>query len=291
MNKLEFYDELCFRIATLYAEAGALEGSSMEGLGSNVIGRLFVSIVDAFAGVLTSLTTNMTRCFKSLKRSELNEFVQSNRLRVMSVDSLNYEDVIDTPIDVPANMKGTYKQAVESLVAVYTKLNALNTTKLANTSFASILNAINTSDPKLSKQIDSAFSVISQVIKNVKPAVDTCLSQFDGKFTYKTKFGKVFLTMDEWKAVRTTLIENECRLQDVKALTDLTSETETTLKSIASAVDADSSIISPKDLRNLGEMAKNTALVLDAYGMAATRQMAIEHNYVLCVNQLFSKPS
>lgn len=268
-----------------------IDGAAVEGLSSNFIGRMFVSVIDAFTGVLASLSTNLTRCCKSLKRSELNEFVQSNRLRVMTVDSLNYSDIIDSPVDIPANMKGTYKQAVEALVAVYTKLNATNTVKLSNTSFASILNSINTSDPKLSKQIDSAYSVISQIIKVAKPSVDLCLSQFEGKFNYKSKFGKVFLTMDEWKEVRETLLTNEFRLQDVKSLTDATVETENTLKSIASAVDADSSIISPKDLRNLGEIAKSTALVLDAYGMTATRQMAIEHNYVLCVNQLFSKPS
>jgi hypothetical protein len=38
----------------------------------------------------------------------------------------------------------------------------------------------------------------------------------------------------------------------------------------------------------LGEMVKNIALIMDGYHVAVVRQLALEHNYVLMTNSIFS---
>ena len=97
----------------------------------------------------------------------------------------------------------------------------------------------------------------------------------------------MFLTNQEWVEVRKTLIENESRLQDVKAISEIIGSMEGTLREIAKQAESVDTILTQKDLKNLGETAKQVALIVDAYGMAATRQMTIEHNYILTANHLY----
>lgn len=260
---------------------------SLEGLNSNVIGRLFVAVVDTFGGLMRTFATNLSRCTLSVKRSELNEFCSSNMLKVRTVDKMAYENLIDHQIDIPANMSGTYKKVVSNLLDVYTRLNALNNGKLASTSFIEILKSINTHDKKLSSQIDSASRIITTCVNSSKPAIDASMKNFGGKFSYKLPFSKVFLSMQEWQDVRKMLLSSEHRLQDVKAMTELVSSMEASLKSISESIEANDTIVTAKDLQNLSEAAKGIALLFDAYGATATRQIAIEHNYVLIVNDLY----
>lgn len=283
---LSFYTNVCNEIDLLvYDVCSGYE--SLEGLNSNIIGRLFVSIIDTFGQLANTFCSNIKNATVSVRRSELNEFVQSNPLKTRTVDKIPYEKCIDVDVDIPANMKGTYKAAVTALVQVYARLNALNNGKVVDTSFREILNAINTQDTRLSKQIESTAIIVSRLVSGAKPAIDMCLAQFESKFSYKRPYHKVFLSTQEWIDVRKTLIENESRIQDVKALTDLVTSMEGSLKQISAAVETNESPVTAHDIKNMAETAKGIALVIDAYGMATTRQMTLEHNYILCLNHLY----
>lgn len=286
METYSFHREVQTALDGLVMEYGCTY-DSLEGLNSNIIGRLFVSVVDTFGGLLKTFGTNITRASKAIKRSELNEFVMSNALKTRTVDKLPYEKCIDTQVDIPANMKGTYKASVSALEQVYTRLNAINNGKLVDTAFREALNSINTRDTKLSKQVASTAKVVSDLMHNARASVDLCLAQFEGKFNYKVPFQKAFLSSQEWLDVRKMLIECEPRLQDIKPLTDIVTSMEGTLRSISTAADANGTPVTAADLKNMAETAKGIALVFDAYGMATTRQMTLEHNYILCLNNLY----
>lgn len=287
MTKLSFYSDVCKKMDDLIFNA-ELENGSIEGLNSSIVGRLFVSVVDTFGGLLSTFGSNLTNINKALKRSELNEFVSSNMLRTRTVDKIPYEKLIDVKIDCPANLNGTYKNAVDSLVKVYMRLNAVSNGKMVDTSFREMLNSLNSGDVKVSKQADAIARVMTGLVQTAKPAVDEVMSQFSGKFSAKIPFDKAFLTMDEFVGVRRTLLENEFRLQDIKPMTDTVASIAATLKSITAAVEVDKLEINGRDLNNMASVAKSIALIFDAYGMASQRQMALEHNYVLCVNYLYA---
>ena len=283
---LEFSTKVANDLDCLIYDAHA-DWDSLEGLNSNIVGRLFVAVCDTLAGSLKIFGGNLLKMGKSLKRSELSEFITTNTLKTSVVDKLPYDKCIGTDVDVPANMKGTYKTAAAALIQVYTKLNAINNGKLVDTAFREALNSINTNDPKLGKQVESTNQIVKRLISTAHPAIDMALSQFEGKFDVKRPFHKVFLTTQEWVDTRKMLLECESRLQDVKPMTEIISSMEGTLKSIAQAAELNETQVTAQDLRNMGETAKNIALVFDAYGMATTRQMALEHNYILCLNTLY----
>lgn len=282
----ELYNKVCNDLDCLLYDEHT-DWDSLEGLNSNIAGRLFVSICDTFGQILKTGWSNIVNVNKSIKRSELCEFVASNALKTRTVDNLPYEKCIDTEMDVPANMKGTYKAAVAALVQVYLKLNALNNGKLVDTAFREALNSINTNDPKLSKQVESTAQIVKRIVDTATPAINMAMSQFDGKFSYKRPFHEVFLTKQEWVETRKMLLDCESRLQEVRPLTEVITSMEGTLKAIAQAAELNETPVSPRDLKNMGETAKNVALLFDAFGMATTRQMTLEHNYVLCINNLY----
>jgi len=287
MTKLSFYNETCKSLDALI-NSSEYEYGSLEGLNSSLIGRLFVSVVDTFGQLLSTFGSNIVRMGKPLKRSELDEFTASNMLKVRTVDKLPYEKLVGVMIDCPANMKGTYKEAVESLVNVYMRLNAVSTGKMVDTSFREMLNSLNAGNALISKQADAISRVMTGLVATAKPAVDECMSQFEGKFAKKIAFDNAFLTNDEFVGVRKTLIDNEFRLQDVNPMTKVVQSIATTLKSITSMVEVDKVELNGRDINNMATVAKSIALIFDAYGMASQRQMALEHNYVLCVNHLYA---
>ena len=283
-----FYTSVCLEIDALFAEQGVMSGS-VEGLNSNIIGRLFVSVVDSFGQLLNTFGSNVINITKSIKRSELNEFVSSNMLKTRVVDGIAYEKAMNVEVDVPQNLKGTYKSAVDAISAVYQRLNAINNGKLVATSFKEILGSMNAGNKNLSSQIDATALVMHRVMSSCKAAVDTCLGEFSGKFAMKVPFSKVFLSTKEWVDVRKDLIAMESRLQDVRRMGETITDIEGTLKAIISSVNDDATLVNGKDLKNMSEIVKGIALVFDSYGMASTRQMALEHNYILCLNRLYDE--
>lgn len=286
MNELKLYDKVCTDLDMLMYDHG-IDPSSMEGLNSNIVGRLFVSVIDTFGGLLATWATNLTRCLKDLKRSEINEFVSSNLLKVNTVERIPYAKAMGLDMDVPSNMKSTYLKAVNAVMDVYSKLNALNNAKIACVSFNEMLTSINTGDKKISGQISSTYSVVLRVVAGAKQAVATCFSQFDGPSSYKVKFEKVFLSMKELSDCKRILLDNEFRLQEVHDLAKMVESIESACKEMVKVFQENTELVTASDLMHLSETAKNIALVIDAYGMAATRQLTLEHNLILCINGLY----
>ena len=286
MNELKLYDKVCSDLDMLMYEHD-VDPSSMEGLNSNIVGRLFVSVIDTFGGLLATWATNLTRCLKDLKRSEINEFVSSNLLKVNTVERIPYAKAMGLDMDVPSNMKSTYLKAVNAVMDVYSKLNALNNAKIACVSFNEMLTSINTGDKKISGQISSTYSVVLRVVAGAKQAVATCFSQFDGSSSYKVKFEKVFLSMKELSDCKRILLDNEFRLQEVHDLAKMVESIESACKEMVKVFQENTELVTASDLMHLSETAKNIALVIDAYGMAATRQLTLEHNLILCINCLY----
>jgi hypothetical protein len=170
---------------------------------------------------------------------------------------------------------------------VYSKLNALNNAKIACVSFNEMLTSINTGDKKISGQISSTYSVVLRVVAGAKQAVATCFSQFDGSSSYKVKFEKVFLSMKELSDCKRILLDNEFRLQEVHDLAKMVESIESACKEMVKVFQENTELVTASDLMHLSETAKNIALVIDAYGMAATRQLTLEHNLILCINGLY----
>ena len=280
------YSRASTSIDAIYCEMRNM--SAVEGLNSNFFGRLLVSVADTFTGICSTAASNVARLSKSIKRGELHEFVDSNRLKMRTVDDIPYSRLVGFEVDVPANLQGTYKNAINNISQVYIRLNTLNTAKLLQTTLINIYTSLSNGDGRSSGLISSTASVIQSIIKASNDTVQDCHRNFSGSFVRKAKYEDVFLTKEEWVESRNMLIELEPRLQEAKTIRETLERIEATLKNICSFMGDNPDKLGQKDVMNFGETVKRVAFIMDGYNLAITRQMALEHNYVLMTNAIYA---
>ena len=261
---------------------------SQEGLNSNFIGRFFVALVDTMVGIATSMGTNLTKISKSIKRSELHEFINSNRLKVSVVDKIDFSRLVGFEVDIPANLNGTYKEAIKNIAQLYIKLNALSLAKMNSTLFTNIYVSLTNGDAKTTNLIAEMARLMESSMKVISPAVAECQKNFSGKFQEKAKFEEVFSTKEEWNECQKLMLDLEPRLQEVKQVRELVEQMETTLKNTSSFLADHSDKLTQNDLNAFGEAIKRMALAMDGYNLAVTRHLALEHNYVIMINSIYA---
>ena len=285
---MPLYTDTCKKIDEALAPIRGM--SSTESLAGNFFGRAIVSVLDTFTGLLATFVTNITKFNKSLKRSELKEFCQSNRMKVSVVcNSLN-KMIGDVKVYAPAGMNTSYCEAIDTLALIYIQLNAIETARTMQTALQEVFSQMSSGDKSVTKHIASASNYISTVIKASKQAVLKCQKDFSSDRAESVVWHKVYPALTDIKLSVEKLLAMESRLQDVHKLTEMAQEMESVVKGIADLVKTKNTSelpVSNKDIVNIGEAAKQVALVFDSYAMAATRQMTLEHNTVLNINALF----
>ena len=263
---------------------------STESLAGNMFGRMVVSICDTFTGLLNTFVTNVTKFHKALKRSELKEFCQSNRMKVGVVSNSISKAIGDVKVNAPAGMNTTFVQAIETLQAIYVQLNAVETARTMQAALQETFAKLSNQDSSVGKSILTNYNFIHTVIKNSKPAVLKCQKEFGSERAESVPITKAYADLSEVRKSIEMLLSMEPRLQDVHALVKMAQQMEAVVKGMVDLVKTKGVAelnIANRDLANLGETAKDLALIFDSYSLAATRQMTLEHNTVLNINALY----
>ncbi len=262
--------------------------TSLEGLNSNILGRMFVSIVDTFGGLVKTFGSNLFNITKSVKRSELKEYAASNSLKVRTVDHIPYEKLASYAVDIPANLTGTYKNAVDHIAAAYHDIDAINRIKLAKMLINNLLEAVVNEDSKAGGLAKDTSVQFQEVMKFVAPRVLACQKDFSGAFVKKINFSALFPSKEDWTYSRATLIKMMPYLQDAKTVRETVESIERTLKGLSEAFVSHQSVIDQNSIMLFGGAIKNIASLMDGYQVCVMRQLALEHNYVLITNDVYA---
>ena len=261
-----------------------------EGFQTSLVAKIFIGVIDTFIGLLNTFRTNAFKCASKLKRSELREFVESNRLKTSVVFGLNYDSIKDREIDVPSRMIGDYTSVIGLINAVYNRSNALPLAKQFRSSAAEALVLMSAGDEAkfIAAEIETLANTIAKSFNAVKQAAIECQKSFSGPNAMTRPFETLFKSKTSLQNDVKSLLDMEYRLKEVAPLVKTIEEIEPVLHSILKVVD--SIDVPPAKLmcKAFGDAAKNIALVFDAYGMAATRQMAVEHNIILGMNRMYA---
>ena len=280
------YDYACKSIQDIVQ---AEEFASVEGLNSNIFGKTFVAIVDTFVGIAMTFKSNIFDMTKSIKRSELHEFRDSNRVKLNVVAGIDYARLVGFKVDVPAGLNDTYVQVIKALADLYLKLNTSNNAKLMDTALTQIFDSVTASKGNTSSIINNYSRIIAATVNAAKNPFVMFSSMFSAKFEKQLPFEEVFLTKKEWMESMDMLLDLEPKLQEARDIKNLVESMEKRLKSICEFGQGNADAMNKDDLIRMGEMVKNTALIMDGYHMAVMRQLALEHNYVLMANSIYSQ--
>lgn len=291
-GSMPLYTETCKKINEALESIRGM--TATESLAGNFFGRAIVSVLDTFTGLLNTFVTNITKFHKNLKRSELREFVQSNRMKVSVVCNSLQRMLGDVKVYAPAGMNTSYCEAIDTLALIYIQLNAIETARTMQTALQEMFAQMSAGDKSVTKHIASASNYISTVIKASKQAVLKCQKDFGSDRADTVVWHKVYPALTDIKLSVEKLLALEGRLQDVHKLAEMAQQMEAVVRGIVDLVKdkgASELPVSNKDIVNIGETAKQLSLVFDSYSMAATRQMTLEHNTVLNINALFKSMS
>ena len=287
LGVMPLYTKTCREIDAALAD---IRGVSVESLAGNIFGRAIVAVMDTFTGLLATFVTNVTKLHKNLKRSELAEFVQSNRMKTSVVCNCLQKTIGNVKVYAPAGMTTSYCEAIDTLSLIYIQLNAIETARTMQTALQEVFAQMSQGDKSVSKHIASASNYISTIIKGSKSAVTKCQKDFGSDRADTVVWNQVYNALTDIKLSVEKLLALEPRLQDVHKLSDMALEMESIIKGIVNLV-KDNKVadlaVSNKDIVYLGETAKSLALVFDSYALAATRQMMLEHNTVLNINAFY----
>ena len=275
------FDQVAKNVDAVMAEA------STEGLNSNIFGRLFVSLADSLIGVVTTFGSNIARINKSLKRSELHEFIDSNRLKVKTVDGISFDRLVGFKVDCPAHLDGTYKNAIQKVSDVYIRLGTLNTARLMDSSITNIFKSVTCADGKTSQLVADISKTVAGIMKGATPAITAAQQAFSGKFEQKVPFESIFSNKEEWNECAVLMRDLEPRLQEAREIHKLVQSMETTLRNVCNYMSDNPDKIGKNEITQFGETIKNVALIMDGYNLAVTRHLSLEHNYVLMINDIY----
>lgn len=287
---MPLYTQTSDAVEDILRELRTNDEVSTESLAGNMFGRMVVSICDTFTGLLNTFVTNVTKFHKTLKRSELKEFCQSNRMKVGVVSNSISKAIGDVKVNAPAGMNTTFVQAIETLQVIYVQLNAVETARTMQAALQETFAKLSNQDSSVGKSILTNYNFIHTVIKNSKPAVLKCQKEFGSERAESVPITKAYADLSEVRKSIEMLLSMEPRLQDVHALVKMAQQMEAVVKGMVDLVKTKGVAelnIANRDLANLGETAKDLALIFDSYSLAATRQMTLEHNTVLNINALY----
>ena len=254
------------------------EEISNEGIGTGLL-KAFFSTVDIFGKVCNSFKTSVFKFYKSLKRSEMRYYYESNLTKVKYTEDQPFVKFMDLDVTVPTGMTGSYEHATTSLDVMYKALDLMSIAYEANQAFVDIRRMI-TRNEKYQDKINTLRNNIVNRLNVVNNQIKTVNSVFttNNKLS-SAKFKSVYASMQDFKNTRINLLNMEDYLNDTSKLINQIDEADAVLADITNYLSEDSEL--NKDfVSKLIDVVKYMATAYDYYGINVSRQMAVEHNHI-----------
>ena len=242
-------------------------------------------IGDCFLAMANAFKTNIFKFWKSLKRSEIHTFSDSNVLMAKQVDGTDFTTFMDVQVDQPTGMKCKYVDAVEAVKGIYEQLDAYNyictvAEEMKGVQYKLFNNQMNFSS--------AAFPLHQQQEKNKTLAwaekIDTAC--YPSRTFDRPKFKQVYASMHEFASVRKELLDLEIHLQNINSFVDKVDGISSALSDMQTHTLQLENV--PKQfITQLAEAIRLTAKCADVYGQNCMRQLALEHNQVINYYNLY----
>lgn len=267
----------------LHSEVG--EEALMDG----TLGRILIGISDTVIGLANTLKTNVFKSLRTLKRSELREFYESNYTKVHNVEGQPIDRYLKKNVVVPSGMVVPYHKAISDLELLHSNLAGITLTKMAEVAFTNIFKSYSRGD---AKALDLATNIANMIQARLK-LVDNDMVQFNKDFsggrTTTVPFIKAYPSMQIFTDVRVKLLDDEQYLRNVSLVTDSVEVMEKALTNTIDLIRKTEATVNRDFVQAVADASLGTAKVVDIYGTAALRQAALEHNHILVINSLYSK--
>lgn len=279
IKQLDIYDKLLQELCK--------ENISNESVGYDVL-KIFMGVADLFIRCGNTLKTNFFKFYKSLKRSELRTFVEKHFTQVLAVEKNGiYTSVMNLPMGRPTGLATTFLKGVDSISTIY---NIMDTKALADIcvkTLTDIRRKMTRGESSYKSDLTSLANTVDKISKTLTDIVKKEEPVFSSKATEPTApFKTLYSSMEDFRQVRKQLSDIEYRLNDAKYLNDQVDNLDTLLGDITQYLTEDTEV-DQKFIHSLSTVVRYMALTFDQYGICVIRQMALEHNHVINIDQIY----
>ena len=252
-----------------------------EGIVSG-IGNIIKGILNVNYKILSNFRATIMKGFRSLARTELQEFIDSNRLTVNKILTYNFSVLSDMQVDLPLNMVKPYKVTTE---AIKNTLDVLNVKDRVD----GILNSTDTllSELKTNNTISIKKDTINLgELKSLEKVFQEEEKCFDPRSKRDTvAFIEVFQSdhcLKDTYDLLTKAMTKEYEVAGVyKSLERLYGSFDEILKQVEGGAQ-----VSKNDLLELSGQTTTLAKLFDMYGILIHNLQRVEHNFVLVLKAI-----
>ena len=249
----------------------------------------FRGLVDQLIGVINASIIKFTKIGDSIRRSELQEYVDTHVTRLRRLDNIAWSKLRGLEVDAPAGMIGTYAQAQANLRAVYTALNMDVTAKTfaANVKKLKVAAANDDVERFDGAPIRQFAQLLQQQHEALSKQLEVVQKQFTGERTGKVPLPSAIRDPKELQGTLKALLDNATRLTQLNELNELYTTANRDLTAIR-GYDAALAKLDKSTLVAVADMVRYMAFYYEMYGIVTTIQAAVEHNYTLVIDAVLA---
>ena len=272
------YTEKVYKQAKYAAGLMKTHGVGTEGLytaSRNAILGLTNSVI--MVGALVS--TGILHGWRDFKRSELTEYIHSNRATVPLLYRVSMEDIGDTNMPIPQGMKTMYLEVVNFLIDYLKKADMKRTTRGMRDIAEGILKDVKKGTDIFSS--DTKGKIQALKLKDLETHFKKSWKFFeaDSKSFVEKPFRECFKTTADFKSSVVNAQDMDDDLRQVASIHDVVADIESTYKVIVNHQDT----IDPKKLDDLADLTREFAICISNYATVINDVNRVQHNLMHCL--------
>jgi hypothetical protein len=281
-------------IETYYSHMHLTTNTGVVTVGNEFLLGLTKTLLTSIGNTIFWISNNAKTFFKSyraLKRSELREYMESQKVTHMRILHLDYADVRDKSMPIPRGMRGTYLDAATSIDKLLAALDMSRKSAAAlaivETLHKELLyiwaqedKATRTADANTVSQHKTGAAKLFDIkqLERIKVPYDKI---FTKQQTDDVRFDAIYKSMQEFKQTDDLLLDMESYLISVSSVASNLEKIEEYFLKIVEMVNKKQVVFSKDALQSLAHISLMFAQCFDLYGDACETLTRVEHNYVV----------
>lgn len=258
---------------------------ALESFGSEIT-RIITGILDTVLKLLNNFKTVVLGVFKDLKRTELQEYEDSNKITLTRVLKYPYEFLAQQNVVVPRGMVKPYKYTAEKIKGCLDTLDMVDRSERALTSVDNVLKML-LANTKFQVKQDTINVGELRSLEYMFKDENNCFSTF--KRCEEQQFSKIFQSDHCLRDTYNVLVNTVIYEQDVSRVYTTLERIYQKFDHILRLVESNQVNLTKSDIITLAGQTTTLAKLFDMYGTVITDLQRVEHNFVLILRNISEK--
>ena len=251
-----------------------------EGLWQFIKGCL-TSIGNIMGHIVTLFTTNVFKFYKSLKRTEIRYYNNSNKVSMLRIFSQSYDELSNIEIPFPNGMTVTYMEALDKTIVALTNLDIMTRANLAVTVSDKILKGLKSGSVMNDIIKSGVASSDTTNVKDVVEAAKKCIDEKKNTSNDIKTFKELFISIADFKKCNDMALDCDKFVDIVNAVHKKMGICSDNFTEIVKVIERSAGNgVTKDDVENLSTLAYTLADTFDMFSMMMFNFHKLEHNLV-----------